>query len=163
MWFNDKAKNVKKKIKKYKQETVLLGLTNESFMNTSTDINNSFSPSSAAFQSCQKSKTNKIPISNTTSNSQANTPKLKQRALSLASSLSLSSPTGASLLLSHNSFVTSDLNNSSKRLNGSKLLASRIDLINGSSHVESIIADDVKKKYEDSTELSFVDDDLYTN
>jgi hypothetical protein len=53
-WFIEKTKSIKKNTKKYKQETVLLGLVNESGLNTSTHTdtnidtsaigNTSFSP-----------------------------------------------------------------------------------------------------------------------
>ena len=86
-WFNEKIKTVKKNTKKYKQETVLLGLVNESDLNTSTHTDNidtsaigdtSFSPLSRLNNSSSvgKSFTCKSVISSfqNPNSSQHNTP-----------------------------------------------------------------------------------------
>lgn len=164
IWFNDKTKTVKKKSKKYKQETVLLGLVNETttLLNTSVNladssalVNTSFSPSlSVLSSSANKSYNSKSVISSflNPNTSQTNTPKTRfKRTPSLASSLQLSSPSNCALF-SSNSF-------SRLQQSGSKLLATRLDLINSNSTIESIKTDLNGKRLDESTELSCYDDE----
>ncbi len=203
MWFTEKRINQKKNKKKFKQSNVLDGLLNSSFDNESSLLNSSPAletsndqlmkftalekrPSKSLPGMWQQSTSVKAPCPNQKVTLLKHTDALNQISSSLTPirmnpNYDMSSPSAQVLFtLNSNSFtIPNDAsfsagNTSPGLLKNKNVLASRLELINGTSQLQSIMNDENKlkvhtdggggylSKSENSTDLSLcVDDSIF--
>ena len=191
IWFNDKQKTVKNSIKKFKKgnlvNSLAINLNGSSFTDNDTSmssvtfspcLNNHQSPSvshkltkSQSILGTNQSANNCTPFRPNGTQSAQNLINNFKKTPSLVSSLSLSSPSAAVLFsLNSNSFSmpNENLNTTPIHNSATKLLASKVDMMNSTSEMPIITASANKRdnesnmnnmsREENSTDLSCLDE-----
>ena len=185
LWFKDKREILKKTTKKFKQGSLLSGLLNDADDNDSSSLLNSSKESLTGTATISATVSCNVKASNVLTSS-AN--KLKRQKSMLhqpvgnqncltpirfgASSLASSPSAAAAVLftLNSNSFTIPNEHSHSMISNSaSKLLATKIELINGNAELQTFVNDDNPhsknlvnniSKSDVSTDLSCIDDSL---